>query len=254
MQKKVLIPLPSKDFDPTEVAIPWKILNDGQVKVVFATPTGNEAVCDQHMLTGSRLGPLAPLLAADKNALKAYQELTQAEEFHHPIKWDEISPDQFQGLLLPGGHAQGMKEYLESSLLQKTVSHFFEMNKPVGAICHGVVLAARSQRQDGRSVLYGRKTTALLASQEMAAWVLTCTWMGNYYRTYPQTVESEVTAALETREHFLKGPTPLFRDSSSHLGRGFVVQDGNYLSARWPGDAHQFATAFLKMIKYQPDL
>jgi len=41
---------------------------------------------------------------------------------------------------------------------------------------------------------------------------------------------------------------PLVRDSANNLNPGFVVQDGNYLSARWPGDAHKFATCFSKML------
>jgi protease I len=30
-------------------------------------------------------------------------------------------------------------------------------------------------------------------------------------------------------------------DAPERLGIGFTVRDGNYLSARWPGDAHRFA-------------
>jgi hypothetical protein len=29
---------------------------------------------------------------------------------------------------------------------------------------------------------------------------------------------------------------------------GFTVRDGEYLSARWPGDAHRFAAEFAAMI------
>lgn len=37
MEKTVLIPIPSTDFDPTEVSVPWKILKAAGVKVIFAT-------------------------------------------------------------------------------------------------------------------------------------------------------------------------------------------------------------------------
>src|SRR5438045_8840077 len=51
----------------------------------------------------------------------------------------------FDALLLPGGHrARGMREYLESEILQRHVASFFDKEKPVAAICHGVLLAARS--------------------------------------------------------------------------------------------------------------
>lgn len=35
------MPLPDKDFDPSESAIPWKILQVNGVEVFFATENGN---------------------------------------------------------------------------------------------------------------------------------------------------------------------------------------------------------------------
>jgi len=247
MGKKVLIPIPSTDFDPTECAVPWKLLRSRGIQIDFATPTGRQAHCDLRMIDGNGLGVLAPLLIADKNGRQAYLELEQSSEFHHPISWDQIESSNYDGIILPGGHAQGMKEYLESKKLQQIIPEFFSANKTVGAICHGVVLAVRS-KLNGESVLKGRRTTALLKTQEMLAWSLTCLWLGSYYRTYNQTVEDEVTLGLESADHFMAGPTPMLRDSIHNIDRGFIVRDGNYLSARWPGDAHRFAIEFFKML------
>ena len=36
----VLIPIPTRDFDPTEVAVSWQVLRAGGHHVVFSTPTG----------------------------------------------------------------------------------------------------------------------------------------------------------------------------------------------------------------------
>jgi len=240
LSKKILTPLPSVDFDPTEAAVPWKILKDHGFTVVFSTPAGQVATADQKMVSGKGLGIWARLLKADAKGLSAYNEMRVSPEFLHPLPWSEIRCGDFAGIVLPGGHAPGMKEYLESSFLQKTIADFFEEQKLVGAICHGVVLAARSQSPRGQSVLWGRQTTALLKSQELSAWALTGLWMRNYYRTYPETVQSEVTRHLAQKNDFFNGPWPLQRDSLAHLRRGFVLQDGNYISARWPGDAHAF--------------
>jgi protease I len=70
---------------------------------------------------------------------------------------------------------------------------------------------------------------------------LTCAWLGNYYRTHTTTVEDEVTAALASPRDFIRGSMTSRRDSPEHLDIGFTVRDGQYLSARWPGDAHRFA-------------
>ncbi len=246
----ILIATSTYDFDPTEVGIPWKILHDAGQDIRFATDTGKAGVCDQRMLKGNGFGILKPLLIAQKGAQQAYAEMLDAPAFQKPISYDGINVGDYDGLLLPGGHAKGIIPYLESPVLQKIIVEFFNANKPVGAICHGVIPACRSQNPEtGKSILYGRKTTALLKRQEMLAYQLTRINLGDYYRTYPVTVEDEVVASLENAGDFSQGPTPVLRDDMDHLSRGFTVRDGNYLSARWPGDVHRFSLEFLEMIK-----
>ena len=244
---KVYLPLPNEGFDPTEAAVTWKILCEHDHSVIISTPTGQMPEADPRMLTGRGLGPLKGILAADANACAAYSEMMASKEFRSPMRWNDLSAQDADGLVLAGGHAPGMKEYLESSVLQELVVEMIE-NKPVGAICHGVVLAARSINSDGKSVLWNRRTTALLKRQELLAWSLTRLWLKDYYRTYPETVEDEVRAVLASPEQFVAGPAPLFRDSPENLKPGFVVVDKNYVSARWPGDAHRFATEFCKIL------
>lgn len=244
----VLVPIPSSDFDPTEAAVPWQALKAGGHSVVFATPDGKAGEADLRMVTGRGLGPWSALLRADTNGREAYTAMVQSPEFRQPRRWDELQPGDGAALLLAGGHAPGMKAYLESAELQALVGEFFERDKIVAAICHGVLLAARSKNPTGQSVLHGRQTTALLKLQEMAAWALTCAWLGDYYRTYPESVQAEVTRSLQQPQDFRVGPPALLRDSPTQLQRGFVVRDGVYLSARWPGDAHRFAAELLEML------
>ena len=249
MSKNILMPLPSYDFDPTETAVPWQSLREAVIAVTFISPNGRPGRCDERMLTGNGLGLLAPLLAANKYGRDAYLAMAISHEFKNPTPWNEVAEKDFDGIILPGGHAKGMIEYLESKLLRAVVSDFFNADKPVGAICHGVLLAARTlSPKTVKSVIWNRKTTALLESQEFLAWNLTRLWLGDYYRTYPQSVEAEVTACLAAKAHFLRGSAPLLRDSPCHLERGFATVDGNYISARWPGDAHNFSQAFLKLL------
>jgi len=239
--RRLLVPLPAQDFDPTEVSVPWRML-EGQVEVVFATPAGAPAQCDRRMIEGEGLGLFRPLLIADARGRQAMAALAQAPAFTRPLPYDGLRASDFDALLLPGGHAPGMRPYLESELLQALVADFFLADKVVGAICHGVVLAARSlDPRTGHSVLHGRKTTALLRQGELLAWRLTRRRLGDYYRTYPQTVEDEVRAALASPGDFRAGPPLLLRDRPGLPWLGFTVRDGRYLSARWPGDAHRFA-------------
>lgn len=243
----VLMPLPHEGFDPTESGVPWRLLVERGHRVVFSTPDGRPASADPRMVTGADLGILSPLLRADANGRAAYEAMARSDAFNHPIRDDEIAADDVEALLLPGGHAPGMRPYLESPQLQSLIVRAFERKRPVAAICHGVLLIARSKTPAGRSVLHGLRTTALTRQMELTAWGLTCLYLGSYYRTYPTPVEDEVRTTLARPEDFIRGPLPLNRDTPDRP-TGFTVRDGHYLSARWPGDAHRFAVDFADML------
>ena len=240
---KILFPLPDKDFDVTEVAVPWKLLREAGHEVVFATETGATPACDPLLITGVVFG----LLGAREEPIAFYREMEQSPEFTKPVAWRaDLTAD---ALFLAGGHAQGMKQYLGSEPVQQLTAAFFAADKPIAAICHGVLVAARSKRADGKSVLYGRKTTCLPKYMERSAYLATFWRRGRYYRTYPAYVEEEVRAALASPEAFERGPRELSkrgtRDDDTHA---FVIEDGNYISARWPGDAYLIAKKLLALL------
>jgi putative intracellular protease/amidase len=234
----VLFPLPDRDFDVTEVAVPWKLLREAGHAVVFATEAGATPACDPLLITGVVFGKLG----ARPEPIAFYREMEQAPEFVTPRRWSECRVDDFDALFLAGGHAPGMRQYLGSEEVQRLVAAFFATDKPIAAICHGVLVAARAKRADGTSVLSGVKTTCLPKYMERAAYFSTFWRRGRYYRTYDAYVEDEVTAALAKPEDFQRGPRELSRrgtrDDDTHA---FVVEDGRYVSARWPGDAYLIA-------------
>ena len=281
----VLIPIPHRDFDPTEVAVSWRVLRDAGHSVVFATPDGKPGAADPLMVTGEgldvwglvpglkRFPAIGRLLRAHAPAREAYRDLEQDADFRRPFAYTDVKVEAFDALLLPGGHAKGMRPYLEDQTLQAFVGAFFDMGKPVAAVCHGVVLAARSvSPKTGKSVLHGRKTTALTWKMERSAWWLTRLgarfWDPWYYRTYREeageaagyrSVQQEVTRALARPgdfldvspgipDHFRKS-TGMFRDTVGDARPAWVVRDGTYLSARWPGDVHTFAHTFDTLIR-----
>ncbi len=55
---KVLVPLPDRDFDVTEVAVPWRLLTEAGHEVVFATEEGAVPAADPLLLTGVLFGQL----------------------------------------------------------------------------------------------------------------------------------------------------------------------------------------------------
>ncbi|HEY0783241.1 MAG TPA: type 1 glutamine amidotransferase domain-containing protein [Thermoanaerobaculia bacterium] len=251
--KRVLAPLASYGFDPTESAVPWSRLRLAGHTVTFATPDGAPGEADRRMVTGEELPHLLrKTLQATPDAVRLYRLMESSPEFRAPISYAAIEVEAFDALLLPGGHDKGMRVYLEHPVLQARVAEFFAAGKPVAAICHGTLLAARSRRRDDRSVLWGRKTTGLTRGQELAAWWMTRATLGDYYRTYQMPMADELRSNLRSPADYDPGPgfpIPLGRDSERDLSAGFTVRDGNYLSARWPGDAYSFSQALLAMLE-----
>jgi putative intracellular protease/amidase len=146
-----------------------------------------------------------------------------------------------------------MRQYLGSIVLQHKVAEFWALGRPVGAICHGVLVLARStDAATGRSVIASRFTTCLPKYMERMAFLATSWKLGRYYRTYPAYVEDEVTAALDGPSRFVRGPFALRRGTALDDSVAFSVRDGNYLSARWPGDAYLFAKTFQRMLSEAP--
>ena len=131
----ILMPLPDQDFDPTESAIPWKVCTSQGWRVAFSTEHGNIAQADLHKLKG----PLPGLLSAGAKAQTAYRQMTQDPSYQHPIPYSEIDPDRDKAILLPGGDAPRMRQYLESPVLRSKVLQFWQQGKLIGAICHGVL-------------------------------------------------------------------------------------------------------------------
>jgi putative intracellular protease/amidase len=117
-------------------------------------------------------------------------------------------------LLLPGGHAPGMRQYLGSPSLREQVARFWALGRPVGAICHGMLVLARTRDPaTGRSVLSSRRTTCLPRYMERSAYLLTA------------------------------------RGTATDDTAAFSVTDRNYLSARWPGDAYLAVRRFCELLQ-----
>ena len=244
---RVLVPLPDTDFDPTETAVPWRLLRDAGHACDFATVAGAVPRCDPLLLTGVVFGKLG----ADPPAKADYRALQASAEFVAPRRWIDIEPADYDALLLPGGHAPGMKPYLDSALLQEKVAAFAALDRPIAAICHGVLLLARTRDESsGRSLLHGRRSTCLPKYMEGLAWGLSFWKLGRYYRTYPAYVEDEVRAALaDPAQQFVRGKrTTTARGTRDDDGPAFVVEDGRYVSGRWPGDSWLVARKFAALL------
>jgi putative intracellular protease/amidase len=129
-----------------------------------------------------------------------------------------------------------MRQYLENPVLQSKVLQFWQQGKLIGAICHGVLVLARTiDPQTGRSVLYGHKVTAVPKSLDRTAYLLDNWLVKRGYLIYPRCVAEEVRACLERPEDFSSGSSILVP---------YVVSDGDLITSRWYMDAELFSERF----------
>lgn len=64
--------------------------------------------------------------------------------------FDEVQPEQYDGLVIAGGRAP---EYLRlNKRVLDIVRHFFEADKPVAAICHGIQILTAAGVVKGRTL------------------------------------------------------------------------------------------------------
>jgi putative intracellular protease/amidase len=241
---RIVVPLPDRDFDLTEVSVPWKLFTEAGHEVVFATERGATPATDPLLISGVVFG----MLGADPEPKRFYRELQEDRSFARPIAWRDIDVSASGAMLLPGGHAQGMRQYLEGEDLFAKAAAFARTGKPLGAICHGVLVLARAKDPaTGKSPIAARRTTCLPKYMERSAWLATAWRRGRYYRTYGAYVEDEVRAALDDAgKQFERGPRVLFRRGTrDDDAAAFVVEDGSFVSARWPGDAYLLAKRLL---------
>ncbi len=245
---RILLIVSNKEFDPTEACVPWKVLTDAGHDVRFASGNGRAALCDQITLTGEGLPKHLQTLAAKPANRDVYVEMASSQRFLNPIAWQDVNPDDYDALVLPGGHAPGVKPYLESEHVHNICRNFFDRKAPVSSVCHGILALSRTRRDDGRSILYGYKVSGLNNFQEKIAIKMTVKSMGAHYQTYPETVQDEVSKVLKTSRDFIAGPKFPAYGSANNPHKGFYVEDGHLLSARWPGDCYTLAHAFLKKL------
>ena len=224
----VLMPLPDRDFDVTEVAVPWKLLTRAGHTLVVSRPSTapSPRSADPLLLEGVLFGAWAPPPSHGSSTPRWSRLPTGPSRF--PGRTVDVT--EYDGLLLPGGHAPGMRQYLGETV------HASQVAAVLGARTARSARSATAswcwpatRRADGRSVLHGRRTTCLPGYIERTAYLATAWRRGRYYRTYPEYVEDEVRAALARPGDFERGPVELSASWHRHRRPARVRRRGPQL-------------------------
>lgn len=100
---------------------------------------------------GKKSGEQVKTAIHDFEGAQTYSE-KPGHNFSLNATFDDIDPEHFDALVIPGGRAP---EYLRlNARVLDIVRHFFAANKPVAAVCHGAQILAAA------GVLQGRQCSA----------------------------------------------------------------------------------------------
>jgi len=115
---------------------------DGVEKVEFEKP--KEAV--------EQAGARTELISVEGGEIQAMNhDLEPAGKISVDRTVDSVSPDDYDGLILPGGTINPDKLRISDAAV-KFVQDFFRAGKPVGAICHGPALLVEADLVRGRTL------------------------------------------------------------------------------------------------------
>jgi protease I len=117
--------------------------------------TSNEGV-EQSELTGpwdavAEAGGQPFLAATSADKVLAFEHTDKADTFEIDGTTSEVDAGDFAGLVLPGGVVNADQLRTDKAAV-KVVNDFFEMGRPVAAICHGAWAIVEAGQARGRTM------------------------------------------------------------------------------------------------------
>ena len=96
-------------------------------------------------------GATVHVVSRKGGAIRGWDETDWGDEVPVDVELSQARPDDYDGLMLPGGQINPDTLRLEPEAV-RFVRAFFEAGKPVGAICHGPWLLVEADVARGRTV------------------------------------------------------------------------------------------------------
>jgi putative intracellular protease/amidase len=149
-------------FWAEELAAPMSVFRDAGVDVTIATPGGIRPTVDEASLSPEGAGgeERAAELRAELDAL--------ADRLSAPSRLEDVSPTEYDGVFIPGGHGP-MEDLAASEELGQLVTTLLDDDKIVAAVCHGPAALLSATRPDGTWAFAGRRLAGFTNEEETQA-------------------------------------------------------------------------------------
>jgi len=200
-----------------EIAVPYYVFKDAGAEVTLASPNGGRVPLD----------PKSRSIILATFGTKRFLKDEEAMNFlSHSMLLKDVMADDFDVIFLPGGHGP-MWDLADNKTLKQLLEAFNKKNKPIGAVCHGVVGLLSLQNDKGESWIRGKQLTCFSNSEEE---------LSGLTRVVP--------FLLETR---LVSLGALYSKGADYVGH--VVSAGNIITGQNPASSKEVAQKILALVQ-----
>lgn len=196
-----------------ELAAPYQMLSAAGFDILFATPGGKPAPLDPASLEEPWLQPAGHWFRAQKQALA---------QLEAPLDLADVDASRIDAIFLVGGTGT-LWDFPGCRPLGALASTLLAQNRPVAAICHGVVGLLTAAAADGQPLAAGKSLTCFSNEEEA---------MLEYDKLVPLLAETELVA-----QGALYSKAAPFE--------AHVVEDGLLITGQNPASAGPLAKALL---------
>lgn len=199
-----------------ELATPYRLFDKAGYDILFGTPGGVPAPLDPASLEEPWLLPAGHWFLGQPTAMAKLEK---------PVDLAEVDAGRLAAIFLVGGTGT-LWDFPGSTALGKLATDLHAADKPVAAICHGVVGLMTATAADGAPLVKGRAITCFSNEEEA---------MLEYDKLVPLLAE---TALVEQGANYRRA-APF---------EAMVVEDGNLITGQNPASAEPLAAALLKRL------
>ncbi len=126
-------------------------LNGKKIAVLVANEGVEQVELTEPVDAVKNAGGEVELIAPEKGEIQAFDHLDKADTFEADRSVEDVSADDYDGLLLPGGVANPDQLRTVDAAVDFARS-FFEQGKPVAAICHAPWTLVEADVVKGRTL------------------------------------------------------------------------------------------------------
>ena len=201
-----------------ELAAPYYVFKDEGADVTLASPNGGVVPLD----------PKSRSIILATYSTKRFLKDAEAINFlSNSLRLEEINENDFDVIFLPGGHGP-MWDLADNKRLKQLLEAFNSENKPIGAVCHGVVGLLSLKNDKGESWIKGKQLTCFSNSEEELSGMT-----------------GVVPFLLETR---LVSLGALYSKGDDYVGH--VMADGNIITGQNPASSKEVAQKIVALIQH----